>query len=442
MKNIFNIKIFNIFFLVLIVLLPLQTRYFLVTENIRSNFFEYGSISLYAVDLVFLLFVIYGILYSIKNKVKFNVKSLVLLSLLILFNIAVGVSVYFSIDKAVSICAFMKILLLSSFSYLIYINKISLNWFANSFIISGTIQAFLSIYQFIMQSIEANKYLGIAEHLSTTLGTYVIEGSFGRVLKSYGLFPHPNMLGLFLLITLIFILFKIVEHKRNNDLLQNKSIDLKMIYLVYLFGINLTGLLFTFSRISIGLFMLSFISFLIYEISLYFKNINTTKKINYNIKIFSFLIFIILILGLSSSDMLASRVDAKNRLVEKSTNERMSQIDDFTKYISSNYLEGVGIGAYTIYKYNQNRDLNTWDLQPIHNIYLMILIETGILGLIFFVSLPIFKLITNREMKIILPLLSILLFGLFDHFIVTLGFGLILFFLFLGIEKEEKYDRI
>jgi len=445
MKNIFTKKIFNILFLIIVVLLPIQTRYFLMIQNINNNFFEYGSISLYVIDLLILFFIAYGAIYSIKNKVLIDKKAKIFLLLLSLFNLSVFSSIFFSSEKIIAIYNLSKILLFSAFSFIVFINKIKLEWFINSFILSSSIQGFISIYQFIMQSVSANKYLGVSEQLSFNLGTYVIEGGFGRILKSYGLFPHPNMLGLFLLIGLVFILFKIVEHKKEKNLLETSRIDFKMIYLIYAFGINFIGLIFTFSRIAIFIFIVSFISFLIYEIFNYIQNKNIfDRKLNYNLSIFIVLIFIILSVSLPSSDLLASRVDNNNRLVVKSTNERISQLKDFKNYIQQKYITGLGIGNYTIYKHNQNKDLNTWDLQPIHNIYLLIFLETGIFGLLTFVSLIIFKLIKNKEIKIIIPFVIILLFGLLDHFIITLTFGLIIFFLFLGLEsdKNKEYNKV
>ncbi len=441
MKNIFTTKIFNILFLIIVVLLPIQTRYFLMIQNINNNFFEYGSISLYVIDILIIFFIAYGIIYSIKNKTIIDKKSKIFILLLSLFNISIFISIFFAPDKTVAVYNFIKILIFSSFSFIIFINKIKMEWFISSFILSSSIQGFISIYQFIMQSISANKYIGVSEQLPFNLGTYVIEGGFGRILKSYGLFPHPNMLGLFLLIGLIFILFKILEHKKEKNLLETSRIDFKMIYLIYAFGINFIGLIFTFSRTAIFIFIISFILFLMYEIFIHIKNKDIiNKKINYNLSIFIVLIFIILSTSLPASDLLASRTDVNNRLVTKSTNERLGQLKDFKNYIEQKYLTGVGIGNYTIYKYNQNKNLNTWDLQPIHDIYLLIFLETGIFGLLAFIGLIIFKLIVNKEVKIMIPFIAILLFGILDHFIITLTFGLIIFFLFLGIEGDKtKY---
>lgn len=438
MKNIFTKKIFNILFLIITILLPLQTRYFLIIDKIHNNFFEYGTISIHVLDLIIVLFIFYGIIYSIKNKVILDKKSKIFLLLLTIFNLSIIFSTIFSIDKSVAIYNSARILMLSVFSFIIFINRVDIRWFVNCFIISSSIQGFLSIYQFIIQSVSANKYLGISEQLPFNLGTYVIEGGFGRILKSYGSFPHPNMLGLFLLIGLFFILLKIVDHKKEKDLLETSKVDFKMIYLIYVFGINLIGLIFTFSRISIAIFSVLFLTFVLYEFFVNIKHKEILRgKMNYNFSIFIVLIFISLSVLIPSVDLLASRADGNNRLVAKSTNERIEQFKDFTGYIQTKYLTGVGVQNYTIYKHSQNKDLNVWDLKPIHNIYLLILLEIGVFGLSLFLLILIFKFLFNKELRIIIPFIFILLFGLVDHFIWTENFGLILLFMFLGLNNTK-----
>ncbi len=244
------------------------------------------------------------------------------------------------------------------------------------------------------------------------------------------------MLGLFLLIGLFFILLSITEHKKEKDLLETNRIDFKMIYFVYLFGINLIGLIFTFSRISIAMFFVLFLVFVLYEFFINIKHKEILKgKMNYNFSIFIVLIFISISVFVPSVDLLASRVDGNNRLVAKSTNERVEQFKDFANCIQTKYLTGLGVQNYTIYKHDQNKDLNVWDIKPIHNIYMLILLEIGVFGFLLFLLILVFKFIFNKEFKIIVPFIFLLLFGMVDHFIWTENFGLLLLFIFLGLNN-------
>lgn len=68
---------------------------------------------------------------------------------------------------------------------------------------------------------------------------------------------------------------------------------------------------------------------------------------------------------------------------------------------------------------------NAWELQPVHNIYLLILAETGLLGLI--LSLVFLSTLTLTPF-----LLAILFSGLFDHYWLTLQQNMLLFSLVIA----------
>ncbi len=76
-------------------------------------------------------------------------------------------------------------------------------------------------------------------------------------------------------------------------------------------------------------------------------------------------------------------------------------------------------------------------LQPVHNIILLVLSETGIIGLagfLLFISYPIKKLIVGRVSPVALVLWFMILFlGMFDHYFLTLPQGYRLFFLVWGL---------
>lgn len=88
-------------------------------------------------------------------------------------------------------------------------------------------------------------------------------------------------------------------------------------------------------------------------------------------------------------------------------------------------LTGVGLNNFTAVMdgYGYVPAATRW-LQPVHNIYLLLLAETGLVGVIGWAYL----LAKTRLSK---PLLLLLFLGLFDHWPLTLQQGLLLFFLFL-----------
>jgi O-antigen ligase len=83
-------------------------------------------------------------------------------------------------------------------------------------------------------------------------------------------------------------------------------------------------------------------------------------------------------------------------------------------------------------------------LQPVHNIFLLTLAETGIIGLagfIFFIGIPLFKIWKKRNLNFSKYLLfawgTLILLGMFDHYFLTLPQGQRIFFLIWGLSMLE-----
>lgn len=423
MKTIFNKTFLNILLSILVFLLPLQTRYFFDIGLINNNFFEYTSKSIYFVDVIFIGLLILLFIYNLKNKLFIlNIKKIIFLISLILLNIGINISLLKSLDISISLYFNIKIFLLSTFIFLLSFFKINFYLFKEIFILSASLQSFYSIYQFITQFIGANKFMGIAEKLSYALGTSVVENIDGRFLRAYGFFPHPNILSLFLLIGLTFTIFKLINLKDK----------LKIYFYQYLLGIIFLGIILTFSRIGIFLSILVSIIIFIYRI-IKSRKLIYDIEIRKDIKNFIIIFIVQIILIFNFRELLFARVNTNNRLNIISNNERISQIISFKKDIKNNFLFGVGSRNYTTYKYNNNDKLNSWNLKPIHNIFLLYFIENGIFGVISFLLFLLIPIFIKSDFEFKLNYFLILSFGLFDHFIITENFGLLLSFLFIGI---------
>ena len=86
---------------------------------------------------------------------------------------------------------------------------------------------------------------------------------------------------------------------------------------------------------------------------------------------------------------------------------------------------------------------NSWEWQPIHNLYLLIGSEVGVLGLLSFIIFILGAFIKKgllflkkdkEEYYIILAIMSsLLIIGLFDHFLWTIDSPALLFWLMIGL---------
>jgi O-antigen ligase len=103
----------------------------------------------------------------------------------------------------------------------------------------------------------------------------------------------------------------------------------------------------------------------------------------------------------------------------------------------------IGVGINNIYN-NLNiasvKGVN-FLIQPVHNIFLLVLSETGVIGLVtfLFVFLKSFlAVIKKRNIYLLLSLLAITILGMFDHYFLTLQQGQLLFSLVLGIALSKS----
>lgn len=422
MKNIFKEEILNILLFLLIIIVPLQTRYFLSIYKIDNIFFEYGTIAIYATDIYIIFLIIYLFFYNLKNKLfKFNNKTKTFSILLILFNLFLNLSLLRSINKNSSIYFNIRFFVFSCLAFLLSFIKIDKKYIKDGFICSSLIESIIAIYQFASQKMVANKFLGLANHFPYDPGTSVIEKSDGRFLRAYGLLPHPNILGVFLVIGFIFLCIKILQGNIKNK------------YSSYLIlGIIFIGIIVTFSRLSL---LLLLIFFIIYIFRHYFL-----KREKLEVEKFLSIFCVLLSIFLIFKDLIFTRI-IDSRLNNISNYERKDQYVESVNIIKNknNFLFGIGERNYTFYIHNANNVKGVYDLKPIHNIYFLSLNELGIFGFITFIILLLSPLLINNDSDIKLVYFILLVSGFFDHFLMTENFGIFILMLFIGIMFSKQY---
>lgn len=102
---------------------------------------------------------------------------------------------------------------------------------------------------------------------------------------------------------------------------------------------------------------------------------------------------------------------------------RIELIKSALVIIKENLLLGVGLNNFipNLVKVNKHY-INFWELQPVHNIFLLVLSEVGLIGFIVFVGLIFFNFSIYNY-----PLTAILITGLSDHYWLTLQQNILLF---------------
>ena len=274
------------------------------------------------------------------------------------------------------------------------------------------IQAVLAILQVIFQHSLGLSILG-EPYLASDVA-HIARFTFGNmeIIRGYGTFSHPNILGGFLTVSLLCsLLFSPhLKHERKALIL-----------------IQFLGLLSTFSRSALLAFMISAIIITFW----YLHKIKNTKNKLIPLGLISFFTLELLFLGISRGI---------NFLEDPAFLER---IEGYKAAINMflNHPFGVGFQHFTLFlDESTNSALMPWEYQPVHNLFLLSLSESGIVGLALAITITVFalrklhrktkKLLSKERLfkkRIFLVIVvSFFIISMFDHYLLTLEQGRIL----------------
>lgn len=417
-------------------LLPWQTRWMWQEGFLKGEHWEYGTFSLYGADMLLVVIFLLS-LFLPKKQPKGAERFWVLILGFFLISFA---SIFWSQNKELAWYAAAK--LAEGLLLFWLVIRLSVNWRAIGMAIvsSGVVQAILGIYQFFLQQIVASKWLGLAAHDPGTLGDFVVETGSGRFLRAYGSLPHPNMLAGFLVVCLIILMgFILSEHR------ERRGRAFVVILYSAAFAIMFFGVVLTFSRTA----WLAFVATLVLMFCA-----SAWQRDRYRLFTLTRVCTWVLLLIVFSIALLPSlwqtRVITGGRLETMSTAQRTSYFAQARDIVRENWLQGVGIGNYTQALYNQDSSKDAWDYQPAHNIFLLVTAETGVFGGLVFIFLTFeflrasVSVVKKRGATVddwflvySLTLLALLLIGLFDHYLWSLSFGILFFWLVFGLWVKQ-----
>jgi len=444
-------KLIEYLFYLFVFLLPWQTRWIWYEGELNKGFWEYGTFSLYGIDILFVIILaLAGIYFICKKKIKNqkpNSKFCITFYVLpIVFLVIAFLSVLWAQNKGLALYASVKLLEGILLFWLVSKMKLNFTKLGIAFVSSAVIQAGLGIWQFLTQSTFANKWLGMALQIPGRGDTSVIESSVGRWLRAHGSLPHPNMLASWLVVGLFILLglaYRFTIQKKSFWKALHPNLWLN-IFIYWSCVIIVTGLFFTFSReawlaLIIGLVFFWIIVLIKKQAAIFYKLLATGLA---TIIVLSFIFW----------PLLSTRLSGQDRLEVKSRQERTTYLNQSFQLIKKHWLTGVGVGNYTLAVHNQiDPNLKSWDYQPVHNVYLLILAELGIIGLgiflwlIFYIIKRLFSFQIRQDWPwtLIYPvaILAILIIAFFDHYFWTLHFGIMLFWLILGLSTYTNSEQ-
>lgn len=414
--------------LLFIFLIPLETRWIVHQGILRGEPWEYGTMSLYATDILFFILAAITLLIIASRLHAFSLKTPLLLIgatgfLSIIVSDKPGLSLYGALRLGQGL--FLAAMIAKS--------SLRVSSIASVVIASSVIQSILSVLQGFTQSVVGSKWFGIAVQDPSVSGTSVVETATDRFLRAYGSFPHPNILGEFLSVGL---LLTVALYLRALKPLERSLLLIAAIMIT-------TGNILTFSRSA----WLGFLLGLSLLITLVFWR--SSSFVRRNLLMMSTVILTTFFLHLSLfPDLLLTRFSPEAKLETRSIEERERGYRDAFRLLKNHGIAGVGIQTFA------DRVRNEVDArrpglayQPLHNAPLLILTETGIAGLLAFLILitsilkGILKNLRNLPRGhlpvwtlVSLPLLTTILLPSFaDHYSWTLVPGILLFWSTIGL---------
>lgn len=397
-------------FQLLIFFLPTQLAYHIWPDwslvfGIRV---DYLSPAVYLTDI--LLVLLLGLWLLTKKKIE--KKEIVISTFLLVFALA-NLLVAKRFEPA--FYKWVKIFALSFFSLLIAKEK-GFNykeWLAKPLKLSLVLISLIGIFQFLFQRTVGGPlyYLGERDFSSVTPGIALIN-IFGRpYLRSYSVFSHPNSFGGFLLVSLTLLYW------RNKQI---KSLDVLVI------ALSLIALVLTFSKASmvVAIFLLT-----IYLVDRGGKPVGKKVKTA----------FLAGAMALSTlMPVVISQLGLRAEVLGKTFAERVGLAEASGEMVSERPLFGVGLNNFIVLLPETSQKTEySWDLQPVHNIFLLALSETGVAGfiLLFLVGR---HLIRTKNDKIFFSLIVIILTGMVDHYWLTLQQNMFLLFAVAGLSLRQS----
>ena len=435
-------------FYFLLFAIPFQTRKILWHQN--WNFNEWQAISLYGTDILLVILFGFWIFGRVKLRDEQSVDNRLAKSVIHRFVkiekcdyflfvlIAIStISIKNSSNHILSVYNVLKLVEFVAFyfyikSYAIY--KFGLLRSMVVLICGGLFQAIIAILQFFNQSSLGLRYLGESVLRPDLIGVASFFNLHGeKIMRAYGTTPHPNILSVYLFLAIfsfyfVYLYFDIY-HK---DKVYYPKFNL---FILISYPLILLSFFFTFARVTVFLWFLGFITRAVLIMGkknfrkIFATGINKMKLT----KILIISVAVVVLFGIFYWSEAISRVRI-------SSGEEAVQLRIFYNKESLKSLNWFGVGAGNFVNWLMVKDPNLPRnlYQPVHNIYLLVYSETGILGITAFILFLVFLVkdfITSTKMdklyhySFLIMFISFLFIGLFDHFLWTLQQGRLMFWL-------------
>ncbi|MDP2631002.1 MAG: O-antigen ligase family protein [Candidatus Uhrbacteria bacterium] len=401
--------------------IPFQARTIVYSPNWSFN--EYTSFTVYGTDILITGLLLLW-LFSKKNGVSYRFRE-DWIALGIFITVAL-LSVWHAFDFSIGVYRLFKLIeMIALFAYVRYRAQavLSLQAMLMALVTGGMFQAVAGIVQFFKQSDIGLRILGESILHPDMRGVAVFYNTAGeKVMRAYGITPHPNIVASYLLLALgaLYSLYA-VGRERIKPWLWH------VCYAIILFAFFLT-----FSRVVILAWVMMTGTIVLTLLAKETRTILAWKGAAIATVIMSVLFSIVF----------------WNSIVGRLTINSADEGLVLRKYYNEQALEshtalnfGIGIGNFVPWLMDRNPGLPQHLFQPAHNMYLLMYAEIGLLGVLAFlawlmITIKQFWQTTQRGLPEIISLsmfLGLAFVGLFDHFLWTLQQGMLMWWVMAGM---------
>ncbi len=432
LTNLTPSRISRLLFLLIVFFLPQQFGphfwpSFAFVDGVRL---DYLSPTIYATDILILVLSF----FSLKPTLNSNqTKKLFSNKLFLIFLVTILIPLFYAKSPQAILNSYIK------FSELLFLGLYTATQLKrrdlvpvfSTFCVSMTLESILGLTQFIFQGSANGMWYFLGERYFTpnSIGQAVVDLGSGVLVRPYATFPHPNIFAFYLLTASVFSTY--ISHAS-----EKKSLRLTFLMLFVLFQIIL---FFTLSRVVILLDCV----FLFYAYFFLPLKENRKKRKTW-LLLLTLPLFILLLYSFYFSQRFFNF-----QILSTSIIPRVDLLVVSLKIISQNFFFGVGLHNFYFHEVLFQKDLTGTYLQPVHNIFLLIASETGIVGLLTFVYFTIStgkRLIKNfssfysfnERMVLIILFISWIIQGIFDHYFLTTQQGLLLTTVIFSLSYTER----
>ncbi|MDE2311989.1 MAG: O-antigen ligase family protein [Patescibacteria group bacterium] len=301
--------------------------------------------------------------------------------------------------------------------------------FLKAFVVLSAIQAVIATGQFILQHPLGLNKLGEQLISPTQTGFAKIFISGLAFVRGYGTFPHPNPLSAFLVTGILMAIY--LFH-------QNQGKTERVLYGTAIF-LNIIGLTTTFSRAAI----LAAISGII----VYFAFLLWQKQLIWPAKQALIIVFLSIFASLA---LFSPFLLARATISDSASLERIFYARVGLKIIENHPIIGIGAGESVLHMQQYSWiQLQPWQIQPVHNYFLLAAAELGIVGAAILCWIFLKHLLAlvrrphSQESFLLASIfISFLILMQFDHYFYTLQQTQLLLWIILGFMAAIKTPQI